>query len=112
MGAKVARGEVVGRSGKTSTVGGYYGAAGYPHLHLTTLKSPTGEYQIVGSAVRAPSVEVIDPVVVYHEARAKPPGAVDPSPGEKAVPIPYVTADGKAWPQGTRVIWPVACRQK
>jgi murein DD-endopeptidase MepM/ murein hydrolase activator NlpD len=35
MGAKVAVGQVLARSGKTGTVGGHYGASGYPHLHLT-----------------------------------------------------------------------------
>lgn len=110
--AKVVAGQVVARSGRTGTTGGHYGAYGYPHLHLTTHKSPSGEYQIAGSRVLAPGSHLIDPLVIYHEASPKSPESVDPPPREKAVTIPYVTTDGRIWPQGTRVVWPVACQPR
>ncbi|MBI2091367.1 MAG: M23 family metallopeptidase [Deltaproteobacteria bacterium] len=104
IGAKVVAGEVVARSGKTGTTGGHYGAFGYPHLHLTTRKSPSGEYQVMGSGMPAPGSHLIDPLVIYHEAAAKA--------QKSEVTIPYVTTDGRIWPQGTRVVWPVACRPR
>lgn len=112
IGAKVVAGQVVARSGKTGTTGGHYGAYGYPHLHLTTLKSPGGEYQVIGSRVSAPGSHLIDPIVIYHEASLKPRASGDPPSREKAVTIPYATTDGQVWPQGTRVVWPVACQPK
>jgi len=112
IGAKVVAGQVVARSGKTGTTGGHYGVHGYPHLHLTTLKSPKGEYQVVGSRMSAPGSRLIDPLVIYHEAGRKPQASVDPPPRETAVTIPHATTDGQVWPQGTRVVWPVACQPR
>jgi murein DD-endopeptidase MepM/ murein hydrolase activator NlpD len=109
--ARVTIGEVVARSGRTGTTGGHYGTYGYPHLHLTTRKSPNDD-QIMGSPVAVPGRPLIDPLVIYHEASAKPQESVDPPPDEKAVTIPYVTTDGQVRPQGTRVVWPVACQPR
>ena len=103
IGARVAIGEAVARSGKTGTTGGHYGAFGYPHLHLTARKSPNGDL-IVGARGSTGGANLIDPLVIYHEAGAKP--------QESAVTIPYATIDGRIWPQGTRVVWPVACQPK
>jgi len=103
VGAKVVVGEVIALSGKTGTSGGYFGYYGYPHLHFTTRNSSTGEFQ--GS-------HLIDPLVIYHGASPKPKESVDPPTCENAVTIPHVTTDGQAWPQGTRVVWPVACRRR
>ena len=103
IGARVAMGEVVARSGKTGTTGGHYGAYGYPHLHLTTRKGPIDD-QIMGSLLAAPGRPLIDPLVIYHDASAKP--------EESAVTIPYATTDGQRRPQGTRVVWPVACQRR
>ena len=110
LGARVAVGQVLGRSGKTGTVGGHYGPSGYPHLHLTMLRSAAGEYRVEGTRVSAPGGYLFDPVAVYHEAQAS--GAARPSRGDTAVAIPYVTTDGQASPAGTRVVWPVACRPR
>ena len=43
-------------------------------------------------------------------APLKPQESVDPPLGGKAVAIPYVATDGRIWPQGTRLVWPVACQ--
>ena len=62
VGARMAVGDLVARSGRTGTMGGHYGARGYPHLHLTTLKSSSGD-QTVGSRGEAQGAELIDPLV-------------------------------------------------
>ena len=109
LGATVRVGQVLGRSGKSGTVGGHYGPSGYPHLHLTTLRSATAEYRVEGTRLSVPGGYLFDPVALYHEAKA--PGAAS-SNGETAVAIPCLTTDGRAWPSGTRVVWPVACRPR
>jgi murein DD-endopeptidase MepM/ murein hydrolase activator NlpD len=103
IGARVAVGEVIARSGKTGTSGGHYGVRGYPHLHLTTRKSPI-DVQIADSHISEWGSNLIDPLVIYHEASA--------NPHETLVTIPYATTDGQVWPQGTRVVWPVACQPR
>ncbi len=102
-GAKVVVGQVIARSGKTGTTRGHFGAYGYPHLHLTTRKSENGEFQ---------DSHLIDPLVIYKETSPKLKKSVDLPPREKAVTIPYATTDGQTWPQGTRVVWPIACRRR
>jgi len=109
IGAKVVVGRVVARSGKTGTVGGHYRASGYPHLHLTTRRSPHGEHPVTGSGMPAPDSQLFDPLVIYHEAGHRPRESVGPPARERAVAIPYATPDGRLWPPGTRVVWPVAC---
>jgi murein DD-endopeptidase MepM/ murein hydrolase activator NlpD len=111
VGAKVAMGRIVARSGKTGTVGKHYGTAGYPHLHLTTRKSSSGD-EPVGPRGATQGSRLFDPLSIYHEAGAKPRGSADSSSAAKAVPIPYASTDGKVTPAGTRVVWPVACQPK
>ena len=110
-GAKVVAGQVIARSGKTGTTGGHYGRAGYPHLHLTTLASPSDDLS-VGARGSTGGGNLIDPLVLFHESGAKPEKSDGPPSGEKAVRIPYVTADGQLRPQGTRVVWPLACQPR
>ena len=35
LGQRLERGQQIGPSGKTGTIGGHYGSAGFAHLHLT-----------------------------------------------------------------------------
>lgn len=106
--ARVALGQVVAYSGKTGTVGKHYGASGYPHLHLTTRKSTSGDL-VVGSRGSAQGANLIDPLTIYHETSVKS-GQTAETPPERAVSIPYATADGRHHPQGTKVVWPVFCQ--
>lgn len=106
IGARVAAAEVIARSGKTGTVGGHYGSAGYPHLHLTTLKSASGD-QVVGSRGEARGANLIDPLVIYRDIAL--PTSVEPALRNDEVSIPASTTDGQVWPAGARVVWPVAC---
>jgi len=97
IGARVAVAEVIARSGRTGTVGGHYGPSGYPHLHLSTRTSASGD-GIVGSRGETTGGSLVDPLVIYRDAG-----------GNAEVRIPYSTAEGQVWPAGTRVAWPVAC---
>jgi murein DD-endopeptidase MepM/ murein hydrolase activator NlpD len=108
IGAKVAVGEAIALSGKTGTVGGHYGRAGYPHLHLTTRKRLNDDQS--ASSGGAPGGPLIDPLMIYHEAGAMPRMPAGPSLDNKTVAIPYATVDGRLLPEGTRIVWPVACR--
>lgn len=108
VGAKVVAGQVIAYSGKTGTEGGHYGSEGYPHLHLSTLKSATETYRIKGSLVLTPGATLIDPLSVYRETI---PPSVKPLDGTTVI-IPCVSADGRIVPEGARVVWPVACQAR
>jgi len=108
VGAKVAAGQVIARSGRTGTVGGHYGGSGYPHLHLTTRVSAHGD-QRVGGRAETRGGDLVDPLVIYRDAGSRPQTSGDRPLREKAVTIPYATPDGQLWPRGARVVWPVPC---
>lgn len=102
-GARVMPGQVVARSGSTGTAGGHYGAAGYPHLHLSTHYGPSGEFTVTGmfaSLVKGTGAELGDPMRLYLAA-----GEAQPGP----VPVPAMRSDGVIVPAGSRVVWPVSC---
>jgi len=111
VGAKVAMGQIIARSGKTGTVGGHYGVSGYPHLHLGTVKGSSGD-ETVGTRGEARGVRLLDPLSVYHEAGGKLRESAEAPLQTGTVPIPYASTDGKIAPPGTRVVWPVACQPK
>jgi murein DD-endopeptidase MepM/ murein hydrolase activator NlpD len=110
-GARVREGQVIARSGKTGTEGKHYGASGYPHLHLTTRRSPE-DVAAAGSRGFFGGAALFDPLAIYHEAGARLRGTAASSLPDGVVPIPYATADGKIATPGTRVVWPVACQPK
>lgn len=100
VGARVALGQTIGRSGATGTMGRHYGAGGYPHLHLTTRKTASGDT----SGETPPSAGILfDPVSLYHDAGL---------PAGTDVVIPYATPEGVLTPASTRVIWPMACTSR
>jgi len=109
VGAKVVMGQMVARSGKTGTVGKHYGMSGYPHLHLTTRKSSSGD-ESVGPRGGTRALALFDPLAIYYEAGGKLRESAESSLQAKAVLIPYASGDGKVTPPGTRVLWPVACQ--
>lgn len=111
VGRRLNVGDPVGASGKTGTVGPYYGAAGYPHLHLTLIASAGPHYEVRGDTILAPGRRFLDPLAVYMKTPVSLGNHVlrDLPPAEKRVPIPYQTSDGTRVPMDTKVIWPVAC---
>ncbi len=108
VGATVTAGQVIARSGKTGTVGGHYGASGYPHLHLTTRSSARGD-EMVGGRGETRGGNLVDPLVIYRDAGPRPQPSGGRPPRETAVAIPYATPEGQVRPRGTRVVWPVPC---
>ena len=98
-------------AGKTGTVAKHYGPGGYPHLHLTTRRTSSGE-EFAGLHEMVQGTLLFDPLVVYHEAGAKSRDAAGSPTQPGAVPIPYASSDGKVMQPGTRVVWPVACQPK
>jgi murein DD-endopeptidase MepM/ murein hydrolase activator NlpD len=110
VGTHVTAGERVGLSGRSGTVGGHYGATGYPHLHWTTIASPSSEFRLVGSLVSASSPRFIDPIAVYVSGLNHP-SEVNSLLGERRkVAIAHVEGDGSLRPAGARLVWPVACQ--
>ncbi|MBI5329074.1 MAG: peptidoglycan DD-metalloendopeptidase family protein [Betaproteobacteria bacterium] len=103
-------GEVVGLSGRTGTVGGHYGWAGYAHLHLTAVAAPGDEYQLEGTRVSAKGGRMMDPLAIYLRdlTSLDDLDRLDGAPRE--VRISHQTADGALRPAGSRIIWPVACQ--
>ncbi|MBV6272320.1 M23 family metallopeptidase [Alcaligenaceae bacterium CGII-47] len=108
LGTAVALGQAIGQSGKTGTVGGHYGRAGYPHLHLTVRKGQSGD-QEVGDRGSMSNMQLIDPLQVYHDADR---GTADVARHVSAseVLVPYISTDGMIVPTNTRVVWPLACQ--
>lgn len=108
IGAPVALGQTIAHSGKTGTVGGHYGHAGYPHLHLTVRKSELGD-QEVGDRGSMANMPLIDPLQIYHEADQGTNGVTQRASAAE-VSIPYIRTDGVIVPESTRVVWPLACQ--
>ncbi len=115
VGDKVKMGDVVGLSGKTGTVGGHYGDAGYPHLHFSIFAAKTGEYKTLAKNILPRDVYYIDPIALYllkdrnifdnHAVRAL-------SDDRKSVAIPYKLTNGNIVPANTKLIWPFMCAAK
>lgn len=112
VGQKVQVGQVVGLSGKTGTIGGHYGARGYPHLHLTTVASRSDQYEPQGSRIIAEAARIFDPVAMYVRGLNDLDEIDRLSDDRKAVPIPYLAENGSIQPNGSLVVWPVSCKSR
>jgi murein DD-endopeptidase MepM/ murein hydrolase activator NlpD len=113
-GDRVRVGQVVALSGKTGTTGGHYGAAGYPHLHLSLAIGPSDEYQRVGafgSMVKARGAQLADPLMLYLPEVEDVASVASLPDDRKRVRIPVVGGDGAIDPAGSKVVWPVRCRR-
>jgi murein DD-endopeptidase MepM/ murein hydrolase activator NlpD len=112
-GERVKTGQVIALSGGTGTTGGHYGMAGYPHLHLSNHYGPSGSYKIGGkfsSQVKGEGARSDDPLMIYltefqtlTEMRQRPESTQTIYPA-------IMHADGTILSQGSKIIWPVACR--
>lgn len=111
VGARVTVGQPIALSGKTGTVGGHYGQAGYPHLHLTVRVVAPEAASIVDTEdfrlLR--DTAIVDPLVIYVPRLASPEDAAALPAAQKRLSVPYVNAQGKAIPEGAAQVWPVAC---
>ena len=109
VGAKIRRGEIIGLSGNTGTVGGHFGQYGYPHLHVSAFMNADGAYAIRNSRVIIHNGHYVDPLAYYFR-RSLDSKAIRKLPAsERKVAIPYVTPGGTIVPAGSPAVWPVAC---
>lgn len=100
-GQKVTVGQIVGLSGKSGTVGGHFGSEGYPHLHMSCIKTKTGKFKIINGKFVYKNGILIDPLLVYNQGNKKN--------KDRKVLIPYQDAEGIIHPKNSKTIWPVAC---
>lgn len=114
-GDTVEAGQVVALSGNSGTAGGYYGAAGYAHLHLSITAGPSAEFEkfgMFGSMVRARDARFADPLALYAPGLQDPEAVYDLPEARKRVPVAVVSPNGVIHPAGSRTVWPVHCRPK
>jgi len=114
VGQRVKMGQFLGPSGDSGTAGGHF-PAGYPHLHMSLYTSASPDYETSEKSITPKNVKQLDPVALF--VKKDPPvldshSARDLPDAEKDVPIPYKTTDGRVFPEGTRLVWPVACTPK
>lgn len=116
-GDKVVRGQSVGPAGRTGTVGGYYGAAGYPHLHINLLVSQSPDFSVNGPMVRpASELTYLDPMGLY--AQPQPGVAFDNHwlqglpEAQKRFPVSVMTGEGMFVGGTSKTVWPVACQRR
>ncbi len=116
VGDKVSAGQEIAVSGYTGTTGGYFGAGGYPHLHINYLIGKTADHTPKKAKLGPEkALDYLDPLGLYvarpvdaldnHRLRALPAGA-------KSVAVPVKTTDGRILPAGSKVVWPVACQSR
>lgn len=112
VGEKVKRGEVIGVSGNTGTVGGYFGKRGYPHLHMSAFMNADGAYSIRDGRVIIHHGHYVDPLAFYFRQSLDSNKIRRLPASERKVAIPYVTPDGTIVPADAKAVWPVACKPK
>lgn len=110
VGDRVEMGQVIGPSGNTGTVGGYYGKHGYAHLHMSTYMNGSGAYSVDGGNVNIKNGHHVDPVAFFFR-RELDSNAIRKLPAsERKVVIPYKTSAGAIMPADAKAVWPVACK--
>lgn len=113
-GERVRPGQEIARSGKTGTLGGHYGAAGYPHLHLTVrLLTPEGARRVMAGGDEFRLLRdsiIVDPLTVYVPGLRAPADAAQLPPERKVLRVATVDAAGKLRPPDALSAWPAACR--
>lgn len=114
VGARLKIGDVVGAAGKTGTVGGHYGAAGYSHLHLLVFAGDGPAYTIrEATLVEIANQRYLDPLAIYLDATApfNNHALRDLPESRKTVSIPFQLTDGAREPADTKLVWPLTCRR-
>lgn len=111
-----------GRSGRDRGNGGS-GLAGVrrgdgrgnkrPAIHFAVYYSAQPQYAALNQIVIPTDAFWVDPVALYRGTPPFDSAAMKALPaGDKSVPIPYLLADGTAYPAGTRLIWPYTCARR
>jgi murein DD-endopeptidase MepM/ murein hydrolase activator NlpD len=112
IGSRVKIGDVVGPTGKTGTVGGYFGPGGYSHLHLLVFASDDAAFTIRDAVVIATANRrYLDPLAIYMKSETHFDNRAlrDLPEADKHVALPYQTLDGARVPATTKLIWPLSC---
>lgn len=115
VGERVQVGQVIGLSGNTGTTGGPFGAAGYPHLHLSTFYGPSAEYSKKGmfnSMVQGRGAALDDPLILYLQGVSDLKQVRNLANAHRQVSIAVVGEDGAVYPAGSKSVWPVRCKRK
>lgn len=108
LGHRFAMGEVIAYSGDTGTKGGYYGAAGHSHLHLSAFNSPNDQYTVQTIFMPAGG-QWMDPLALFKGPPLKSDEIRELPGAAKRVRFAYMTPNGALAPPGAKVIWPFAC---
>jgi len=110
IGQWIEMGQIIGPSGKTGTTGGHYGAAGYPHLHMSVYASASGNIRLSGrGGLIVPDGKFLDPLALFY-GKVFDNHAIRALPDErKRFAVPYKTTTGTVTPANTRVVWPFLC---
>lgn len=111
-GDKVSEGQTVGLAGSTGTTGGHYGMVGYVHLHINLLASPGPGFSVNGSMLRPETIAYLDPMGLYGPGLADNHKLSALDVASKRLPVSVMTGDGKRLANGSKAIWPVACKAK
>lgn len=109
VGARVKMGQVIAETGNTGTADGYYGSAGFYHLHMTAYWSDSPEFKF--NRVLIPiGGQWLDPLALMRGGPLDSHAAHDLPDARKKVRIPFKSTDGRVFPEGTKVVWPYACK--
>jgi murein DD-endopeptidase MepM/ murein hydrolase activator NlpD len=111
LGQRVVKGAVIAKAGVTGTTGGYYGAAGHSHLHLSAWYSEGNEYKSRRMFVPVGGYWM-DPLALFRGPPFESAVLRNLPDEQKRTVIAYKTEDGRVVPEGSRVVWPFACAPK
>jgi murein DD-endopeptidase MepM/ murein hydrolase activator NlpD len=113
-GDRVQAGQMVALSGSTGTAGGHF-KSGYPHLHLGTYYGLSEKYAVMGeyqSRVKGRDTTHDDPLILFLQGMSELSQVRGLPEERKKVVIAVVGEDGATYPPGSKVVWPVRCKQK
>lgn len=109
VGERVKMGQVIAETGNTGTTGGHYSDEGFYHLHMTAYWSDSPAFKF--SRVMIPSGgQWLDPIALLRGGPLDSHQAKDLPKQQKQVAIPFLSTDGRAYPENTKLVWPYACR--
>lgn len=109
VGDRVKKGQKIAETGNTGTTGGHYGDEGFHHLHMTAYWSDSPDFKFKRVMVPVGG-QWMDPVALMRGGPLDSQGARDLD--VKKVRIPFMSTDGRFFPEGTKVVWPYACPPK
>lgn len=109
-GSRFRKGEVLARTGNDGTANpqGYYGAAGFYHLHMTAYWGDSPEFSFKKTLLPRGG-QWLDPLALFKGKALDSKQLRQLAVEEKQVAIAYQTSDGQVFPRGARIIWPYLC---